>query len=578
MATIGKVSAVFTASSSGLRTGVNQASRSMKQMEGSVKSLQGSMRALVAINGAQLFGSVVSGAGTAAAAIGDFARSAFAGLRQSVDLATTLGEETSKSGVIFGNAAGQVGQFAAEAERIGLSEAGALQATGAFGNLFTAMGLGQQQAADYAVTMTSLGADLASFNNATVEESIQAIGAALRGEAEPIRRFGVLLDESTLKQKAMEMGLVDATAKGLTPAIKAQAAYAAILDQTAKAQGDFERTSGSLANLGRIVQAQTTNIFTDIGSAFEPLFQSATSAISSSLSAVRPFIQEVSTGVKSSIETIGVALQNLVPAFEGFLGTLDGGSVGERIGEGILQGARFFAEVADLFVAQAGPLFDYFSRIGQQWAAMWDIGQRVAAFFGGVFDVAKGTFLTVVGIFSGITEGLLRAVREGASVLGFDTSTLDTLIAGAAGFNAEISKGITENFNSAGENFSRVFGDSSKKAGEDLAGPFTAALDAATRRSREAAAARQEALNAKVDVKTAVTVDATPIKEAVKGIDSRSAEGIREMFRIMRGPQRDDIQERQLAAQEETARNTRRFLDNAEDEPDVVELAPAAGG
>jgi hypothetical protein len=62
MAAIGKVSAVFTANSSGLVAGVNQASAAMRKMEGSVSSLGGGIRALVAIQGAQLFGSIASSA------------------------------------------------------------------------------------------------------------------------------------------------------------------------------------------------------------------------------------------------------------------------------------------------------------------------------------------------------------------------------------------------------------------------------------------------------------------------------------------------------------------------------------
>jgi hypothetical protein len=69
-------------------------------------------------------------------------------------------------------------------------------------------------------------------------------------------------------------------------------------------------------------------------------------------------------------------------------------------------------------------------------------------------------------------------------------------------------------------------------------------------------------------------VDARPIKEAVKGIESRSSEGIREMFRIMRGPQPEDqIQNQQLEAQLEIARNTR----NLDFDLDVVDLPAAAG-
>ena len=45
------------------------------------------------------------------------------------------------------------------------------------------------------------------------------------------------------------------------------------------------------------------------------------------------------------------------------------------------------------------------------------------------------------------------------------------------------------------------------------------------------------------------------VNEAIKGIDSRSAEGVAEMFRLMRG-QGADVQQQQLTVLEKIAENT----------------------
>lgn len=585
-ATIGKVRAVFTASTSGLTSGVNQASASMKKLERDVSGLRGGMRLLNTFTGAQLFGQIAGGALNAARSVAQFSSQAFSGLSAAVQQATTLGEETSKSGVIFGEAAGQVAQFAANAARIGLAESAALQATGTFGNLFTAMGLGRQQAADYATTLTALGADLASFNNATVEESVLAIGAALRGEAEPIRRFGVLLDDATLRQEALNAGLVQSTKQALTPAIKAQAAYAAILKQTAAAQGDFERTSGSLANLGRIVSAQTINVVTDVGKAFEPVFQSAASAISRTLDAVRPFVQEVAEGVGSAIERIGLAIDNIVPAFTAFLGGLDGGAIGERIGEGILSGARFLAQVTDYVVQAIPAAWSYVQGVGQFWGSVFAVGQRVFDYLAYVGRLIESVFKFVGSIITGLVGRLLNAAGELTQLATFGNYGRDTERAGER-LMATSKKLWDESgaaFEAAAENAANSLFGRVDEAGEGLAGPMTKAFDAALEQSKKAAATIQEAKNSAVEVKQVVTPQpqspaqaaaiARPITEAVKGIDSRSSEGIREMFRIMRGDTGNDVQERIARAAERTA-------DAVEDQEDadfeVLELAPAAG-
>jgi hypothetical protein len=553
MAAIGKVSAVFTASTSGLTTGVNRASSSLKQLEASTRSLQSGMRALVAIQGAQLFGSIASGAASAAGAFLRLGQNAASGISAAVSAATSLGEETSKSGVIFGQAAERIAEFAQSASAIGLSEQAALQATGTFGNLFAAMGLGQGQAAQYAESMTRLGADLASFNNATVEESLAAIGAALRGEAEPIRRFGVLLDDATLKQEALNAGLVASTNQALTPAIKAQAAYAAILKQTGTAQGDFARTSGSLANLGRVINAQTTDITTDIGKAFEPAFNAAASAISQSLTAVRPVIAQVAEGVSEAVGRISQAITNLVPAFTQFLGTFDGQNVGQAIGDGILQGARFLAQIGDFIIQNFGSVFSYLSQVGQQWGGVVDFFNRTALFLSGIADGLQAAFGLIIQGITGPVQSLLEAAAFIGDRLGFDTDSLDAAVAGMQAFNAEISSGITENLNSAATNFSQALATDAPKVGQAISGPLVTALDASAAKAKDAANQVAQAKPATVDVKQ--TVEIASINEALKGIDSRSTEGVAEMFRLMRG-QGADVQQQQLTVLEQIAENT----------------------
>jgi hypothetical protein len=554
MSAIGKVSAIFTANSSGLVAGVNQASAAMRKMEGSVSSLQSGMRALVAIQGAQLFGSIASGAASAARTLVELGRSAASGISEAVEQATTLGEETSKSGVIFGESASRVMDFAKGADAIGLTTAAALQATGSFGNLFTAMGIGREQAADYATTMTGLGADLASFNNSTVDEAVQAIGAALRGEAEPIRRFGVLLDEATLKQEALAKGLIASTSGSLTPAIKAQAAYAAILKQTTAAQGDFARTSGSLANLSRITGAQAANIFGDIGSAFEPLFQSATSAMSKILADVRPFVAQVAASVRSSLEVIGSAIGILAGQFSNLLVGLDGTNIGQAIGDGILAGARFLAGVGDYLITNFGSVFSYLSQVGSQWGGVADFFNRTGNFLSGVFNAAQAGLGFVILGFSGAFEGLATIAQQIGKFLGFDTSTLDAVVAGAQSFNQEISNGITKNLAQAQSGFAAAFAGNATPVGAAIAGPLTTALDAAVAKANASAAsvsqagagAAGQAAAAAATAAATAAVAAKVERQALKGIDSRSSEGVAEMFRLMRGTG-GSVSEAQLA-------------------------------
>jgi len=206
----------------------------------------------------------------AVAALGGLGTAAFKAAQRASDLA----EEQSKVGVIFGESAKEVLDFSKRAgAALGQSQRQALAAAGTFGTLGKAAGLTGSELAGFTTQFTTLASDLASFNNTTPEDAIQAIGAALRGEAEPIRRYGVLLDDATLRNKAFQLGLIKTTKDALTPANKSLAAQAVILEQTRDAQGDFARTSDGAANQQRIMAANIENATAAIGNAFLPILE-----------------------------------------------------------------------------------------------------------------------------------------------------------------------------------------------------------------------------------------------------------------------------------------------------------------
>jgi hypothetical protein len=150
---------------------------------------------------------------------------------------------------------------------LGLTQTEALKAASTFATFGKASGLVGQDLSKFSTGATKLSSDLASFYNTNADEAITAIGAALRGEAEPIRKFGVLLNDSTIKAKAMEMGLYDGTG-ALDLQAKSLAVYEVILDQTKDAQGDFARTSDGLAGQQKILTAQLENLKTTMGENF----------------------------------------------------------------------------------------------------------------------------------------------------------------------------------------------------------------------------------------------------------------------------------------------------------------------
>ena len=193
--------------------------------------------------------------------------------RDLVDAASDLNEAVSRSQVVFGDVASEIEAFAdTAAMALGQSRTQAINAATDFAVFGKSADLAGQDLVDFATEFTVLASDLASFNNTTPEEAILAIGAAMRGESEPIRRYGVLLNDAALKARALEMGIYDGEG-ALTAQQKVLAASAEILAQTSDAQGDFARTSDGVANATRIVSARFADLKATLGQALLPVAQ-----------------------------------------------------------------------------------------------------------------------------------------------------------------------------------------------------------------------------------------------------------------------------------------------------------------
>ena len=201
------------------------------------------------------------------------------GLRPAADAASDLNEAVAYGQTVFGDSFGAVDKFATgAAEKIGQSRREAIAGATDFATLGKAAGLAGDDLAGFSTDLVTLASDLASARNTSTADAIQAISAGLRGESEPLRRYGVLLDDASLRQEALALGIIKTTKEALTPQQKVLAAQSAIFKQTSDAQGDFARTSDGMANSQRIAAAEFENAKAKLGEGLTPVITGAAKA------------------------------------------------------------------------------------------------------------------------------------------------------------------------------------------------------------------------------------------------------------------------------------------------------------
>lgn len=393
---------------------------------------------------------------------------------KSVKAASDLSEQINKTSVVFGKSGKEVAAWSGGLARdFGLSSRAALEAAGNFGNMLVPMGFTRTEAAGMSKTMVELAGDMASFNNVPVADALEKIRAGLAGEAEPLRTMGVFLSDARLKAEAMAQGLY--SGKGaLDASAKAAATYSLILKDSKDAQGDFARTSDSLANAQRSMSASWENISASLGSKLLPAVAGAAAGIASFLDqidkakgasakfgvvmgALRTIAQRAWTALRAAFAAINWgAVWNTVSAkitagvskvgsdAMAAVAAIDWGAVGKAIGDGIVKALGTIEEavknvdwnnvgkaMVEGFKATIESVVKFLA--GVNWGAV--VGRVVTLYIS-----AWRAFLTVLGtvgleIGKAVVDGVLKGMEALASLTGEKVAAAAAAVAGAvAGF------------------------------------------------------------------------------------------------------------------------------------------------
>ena len=302
-------------------------------------------------------------------------------LAGTIEAASDLNEEITKSDAVFGKSAAAVLQWSTTTSAaLGISQSEALAASGAYGNMFKTIGLTDAQSADFSKTMVELAADMASFNNEDPSEMLDKLRSGLSGEAEPLRRYGVLLSEAAVKEEAYASGLAKKGDK-LTEAQKVQARYNLILKQTAVQQGDVAKTGGNLAGQQRKLNAMLADASATIGTQLLPVVTELTGEFVDLLK--DPATQK---GLKSFAKDLGLGAKALVSALK----TVDWKGFASALGTA----AGFAKDIVTAFLGLPSWL---------QAAVItgWGLNKVTGGLIG---DLASGLIKGVLGINAGIVN------------------------------------------------------------------------------------------------------------------------------------------------------------------------------
>lgn len=342
----------------------------------------------------------------------------------SVKIAADTEETANLFDISMGSMADSANEWVREySSSLGLFESNTKKAVSTFQLMLTSMGFTEKAAFDMSKGLVELTNDIASLRNLGLDEAFTKVRAGLTGEAEPLKRIGILLDETTVKQLALNdatfmAGLaakktkpelkkygnlvVDVskaakvTSFELTQLEKVQFRYKALLAATSRDQGDFKRTIDSTTNVFKIIKEQILATGNTIGGVFIEDVTKAGKIVRDFFVNNQPMIEKWATVVK---EAIGAVIDRLKIYFEL-------AKTGPKGFETI------FKDIGKIFGGLFQVLKNVFLKLRP---VMIDVGNAIAEGFVNTIKGTKlGKFLETAGVATDIVTGTDRFLRESA--------------------------------------------------------------------------------------------------------------------------------------------------------------------
>jgi phage-related protein len=303
------------------------------------------------------------------------------------------------------------------AQAVGLSKTQYATLAAQVGASLKSTGISVDEAAQKTNNLITVGSDLAATFGGTTNDAVDALGAALRGEFDPLERFGIALTQSKINADLAAKGQDGLTGSALAAA-KQQAILEEITKQSADATGQFGRESDTAAGAAQRQKAEWENLQAELGTNLLPIM----TQVGGALQSVTQWASE-HTGVV-------MVLVGVVGGLAAAVYLVNGAIAAYKAIALIATGVQW-AWNAALTANPIGIIIVAIAAFVAAIVILWNKSDAFRNFFIGVWNSIKNAVGSAVTWISGVWNGLVNAFSTAGSRIGAIFSGIGNAISSA---------------------------------------------------------------------------------------------------------------------------------------------------
>lgn len=301
-------------------------------------------------------------------------------------------------------------------ESFGLSKLSAAEMIADFGALFDNYGFKIEETTKMSQSLVERVRDLGARFNKSSEETATALNAIFTGQTEPLRKFGVVLNQASLQEFAYAQGIRKKVSE-MTEAEKVQLRYNYVMQQTSSALGYFKKehntASAQLENFKEIVK----EIGVTFGEVIIPVFGPILNGINNTLK----FVAGLDQGTRKFIVTIALMAASIGPLLIGAAKIIEATKTVKEVTGGLGKAIKGVSKVNKVFGSALEN--STFLKLAK-WAALvigvaiaiWMVIEAINALIGRKSSV-QGTIEQLGKLGSGVKTGKIRGYAVGSKYI-----------------------------------------------------------------------------------------------------------------------------------------------------------------
>jgi len=188
-----------------------------------------------------------------------------------IKTASDVEQMSSKFSIVFGDLSEEVTGWSEEvADVMSRSKYDIQEYAVSFQDLLKPMGFMADEAKELSKDLTTLGIDVASLNHKSDVDVMRDFQGALTGSSETVKKYGIIINDATIKQEAERMG-IKRSVRELTELEKVRIKYNILVNSTTDAHGNAELTAHELANEFKNLQGSLKELSKELGEELMPM-------------------------------------------------------------------------------------------------------------------------------------------------------------------------------------------------------------------------------------------------------------------------------------------------------------------